>query len=95
MYFICCYCGSLQLTPKCVNCGASKAKAIRPPVDQWQVRYRNREGKWCQVKATTKQLTERIATGNIPPNVKLCPLGESVFRSVYWYTEFLALVVGQ
>jgi serine/threonine-protein kinase len=58
--------------------------------DQWQVRYRSREGKWCQVKATTKQLTDRISTGRVPPNVKVRRPGETAFQPVYQYPEFLA-----
>ena len=30
--------------------------------DQWQVRYRNRAGRWCQVKATTKQISSALLT---------------------------------
>jgi eukaryotic-like serine/threonine-protein kinase len=59
--------------------------------DQWQVRYRNREGKWCQVKATTKQLTDRIRTGRVPPNVKVRRAEETEFQAVYQYPEFLAI----
>jgi serine/threonine-protein kinase len=59
--------------------------------DQWQVRYRNRQGKWCQVKATTKQLTDRIRTGRVPPNIKVRRAGETEFQAVYQYPEFLAI----
>jgi serine/threonine-protein kinase len=59
--------------------------------DQWQVRYRNREGRWRQVKATTKQLSDRISTGRVPPHVKVRRAGESAFQAVYQYPEFLAI----
>jgi serine/threonine-protein kinase len=59
--------------------------------DHWQVRYRNREGRWCQVKATTKQISDRIRAGRMPPAIQIRRAGEATFRSWTQYQELHAL----
>jgi serine/threonine protein kinase len=48
--------------------------------DHWQVRYRNREGRWCQVKATTKQISDRIRAGRMPADIQVRRANETLFR---------------
>jgi len=59
--------------------------------DHWQVRYRNREGRWCQVKATTKQISDRIRAGRMPPAIQIRRAGETTFRSWMQYEELHAV----
>jgi serine/threonine-protein kinase len=56
--------------------------------DHWQVRYCNREGRWCQVKATTKQISDRICAGRMPPALQIRPAGETKFRVWSDFAEF-------
>jgi serine/threonine-protein kinase len=59
--------------------------------DHWQVRYRNREGRWCQVKATTKQIGDRIRAGRMPPAIQVRRAGETQFRPWTQFEELTAL----
>ena len=72
----------------------TEAPGDTPPIvngDHWQVRYRNREGQWRQVRATTAQLADRVRAGRIPPGTKARRTGETVFRPLDQFAEFQAI----
>jgi serine/threonine-protein kinase len=56
--------------------------------DSWTLRFRSRDGRWIRVKGSESQISQRLRTGRMPKDVRLCRPGETVFRPVAEFPEF-------
>jgi serine/threonine-protein kinase len=56
--------------------------------DIWVVRFRNRAGRVCRVRATTEQIVERLRQGRLPPRVEARRPGRQDYRPLAAIQEF-------
>lgn len=54
----------------------------------WYVRYRERDGQWCSLRASTAQILERLKTGSLPPASEVCREAQGKYRVVSTVPEF-------
>jgi serine/threonine protein kinase len=54
----------------------------------WYVRYRERDGQWCSLRATQSQILERLRAGLLPPASEVCRESQGKYRSVSTVPEF-------
>jgi serine/threonine-protein kinase len=66
--------------------------AIQPVVEVWLLRYRDRQGRLCRLKATTGQIVQRLKRGRLPENVEARKPPERIFQPLAVYPEFRALL---
>jgi serine/threonine-protein kinase len=59
---------------------------------KWILRYRNKAGRPCKLRATTAQVQQRYREGRLPAGVELCREGETTFGVLSAYPEFQHLV---
>jgi serine/threonine-protein kinase len=61
----------------------------------WYLRYRNREGRWCQTRATTQQITQRLREGRMPATIEASHEPQGEFKPLSAYPEFHAVAVSR
>lgn len=54
----------------------------------WYVRYRERDGQWCSLRASVPQILERLRAGSLPPAAEVCRESQGKYRSVSTVPEF-------
>jgi serine/threonine-protein kinase len=54
----------------------------------WYLRYRNREGRWCQTRASTQQILQRLREGRLPATIEASHQPQGEFRPLAEYPEF-------
>jgi serine/threonine-protein kinase len=57
----------------------------------WVVRFRNRSGRLCRVKATTEQITERLRKGRLPARIEARRWSQQEYRQLDDLAEFRGL----
>jgi serine/threonine-protein kinase len=68
------------------------ANAAASPVGTWFVRYRNRDGRLCNGRATTGQIIERVQAGQLPIGVEARRHSKDLFQPLTVFPEFRALM---
>ncbi|HEV3238279.1 MAG TPA: serine/threonine-protein kinase [Gemmataceae bacterium] len=64
---------------------------LEGPPNSWTLRFRNREGRWVRVKGSFEQITQRLRTGRMPKEVRLCRPGEASFHPIAELPEFASI----
>lgn len=54
----------------------------------WFVRYRERDGQWCSLRASVSQIKERLKAGTLPPACEVCRESLGKYRPVATCPEF-------
>jgi serine/threonine-protein kinase len=77
-------------TPEQAAPGATAQRGTAAPdgLEVWYLRYRNREGRWCKTRATTKQILERLRDGRLGPSVGASQEAHGEFRPIGTYAPF-------
>jgi serine/threonine-protein kinase len=57
-------------------------------VEEWFLRYRNRNGDWARARATTRQLQFRLRTGRIPAQVEASRQADGDYQPLTSFPEF-------
>jgi serine/threonine-protein kinase len=57
-------------------------------VEEWFLRYRNRNGDWARARATTRQLQLRLRTGRIPAQVEASRQADGDYQPLTSFPEF-------
>jgi serine/threonine-protein kinase len=71
------------------DAGPRPAVPAPPPTDnRWVVRYRNRAGKLCTVRATTAQVLQRLKTGRLLDHAQARRPDQDDFQSLFDFPEF-------
>ncbi len=65
---------------------ADAAPVVRP--DLWFLRYKGKDGTWRKVRATTKQVVDRLRQGKVPPGFEACREDQGDFRLLAAFPEF-------
>jgi len=76
---------NLELPPR-------PAPATAAATGLWYLRYRNRDGRLCKGRATTRQIIQRVQAGNLPACVEARRHGQDVFQPLVVYPEFRSLM---
>ena len=58
------------------------------PPDIWYLRYRGKDGAWRKVRATGKQVVDRLRAGKVPAGVEACRADDGDFRPLAAVPEF-------
>jgi serine/threonine-protein kinase len=64
------------------------AQALRPAADLWHLRFPGRDGRWYKVKASTKQIADRLRDGRMPPDAQASRQARDGFRPLAELAEF-------
>ncbi len=56
--------------------------------DVWFLRYRDRSGKLCKAKATTRQVLQRLRDGKLPREVEAAHQPQGEYQALRTYAEF-------
>jgi serine/threonine-protein kinase len=83
---------SLAAQPTCPDLSAQAAAAAPAASGEgmWYLRYRDRQGRWCKAKATTRQVEQRLRDGKLARAVEACREAQGEFRPLVEYPEFRA-----
>jgi serine/threonine-protein kinase len=65
--------------------------AATPDGDVWVVRFKNRAGRMCRVRATTGQIIARLRQGRLPPRVEARRPGSQQYQPLAAIAEFQAI----
>jgi serine/threonine-protein kinase len=82
-----CLASSTQPTRPDLEVPAAKV-AQPPPSDLWHLRFKGRNGRWYRVKATTKQISDRLRDGRLPLNAQGSRRERDGFLLLREYPEF-------
>src|SRR5205814_4749540 len=67
--------------------GVKQERASDNP-DIWFVRYRDRKGKWCKARATTRQVLQRLGEGVLSAEAQAAHQPQGEFKPLGTYDEF-------